>query len=319
MALLAVTGSALAGPVVRFGVNGTTQVNGEFRAISLSEGTEALLRLDGSLIIPPGIHGAQLIGPGPFAAVSCSLNDNDHEWIVAISADGTLQGSGYNFFGTLNLPLGQFVEVSAGGMHGVARRADGTLAGWGDLGPGTPPPGSYTAIAAGRGRFALALRPDQTIAYWGSQTLTVATPQAGTFRAIRAAEAHALAIRTDGTLLAWGSDVNGTGILNTPPGTYKVATPGDYFSAAIREDGTIVVWGLTSDLGPPPTPPPGVFRDVGVAPWQGLALSEACYPNCDASSIPPVLNVQDFACFLNRFASASSLRQLRQQHGSPRR
>jgi cytochrome c peroxidase len=30
----------------------------------------------------------------------------------------------------------------------------------------------------------------------------------------------------------------------------------------------------------------------------------ACYANCDASSIPPVLNVLDFACFLNRFATA---------------
>ena len=28
----------------------------------------------------------------------------------------------------------------------------------------------------------------------------------------------------------------------------------------------------------------------------------ACYPNCDHSTIPPVLNVQDFACFLNAFA-----------------
>lgn len=28
-----------------------------------------------------------------------------------------------------------------------------------------------------------------------------------------------------------------------------------------------------------------------------------CYPNCDGSTTPPVLNVLDFACFLNRFAA----------------
>lgn len=31
-----------------------------------------------------------------------------------------------------------------------------------------------------------------------------------------------------------------------------------------------------------------------------------CYPNCDGSTISPVLNVSDFACFLNRFAAADS-------------
>jgi hypothetical protein len=31
-----------------------------------------------------------------------------------------------------------------------------------------------------------------------------------------------------------------------------------------------------------------------------------CYPNCDGSSTPPVLNVNDFACFINRFAAGDS-------------
>jgi hypothetical protein len=29
----------------------------------------------------------------------------------------------------------------------------------------------------------------------------------------------------------------------------------------------------------------------------------ACYANCDASTTPPILNVLDFSCFLNRFAA----------------
>ncbi len=32
-------------------------------------------------------------------------------------------------------------------------------------------------------------------------------------------------------------------------------------------------------------------------------ISRSCYANCDGSTVAPVLNVNDFACFLNRFAS----------------
>ena len=32
-------------------------------------------------------------------------------------------------------------------------------------------------------------------------------------------------------------------------------------------------------------------------------VSTVCYANCDNSTIAPVLNVLDFACFLNKFAS----------------
>jgi glucose/arabinose dehydrogenase len=32
----------------------------------------------------------------------------------------------------------------------------------------------------------------------------------------------------------------------------------------------------------------------------------ACYPNCDASTAPPILNVQDFTCFLQRYAAQES-------------
>jgi hypothetical protein len=31
-----------------------------------------------------------------------------------------------------------------------------------------------------------------------------------------------------------------------------------------------------------------------------------CYANCDASSTPPILNVADFSCYLNRFAAGDS-------------
>jgi hypothetical protein len=33
----------------------------------------------------------------------------------------------------------------------------------------------------------------------------------------------------------------------------------------------------------------------------------ACYANCDGSTVEPILNVDDFTCFINQYASAQSL------------
>jgi hypothetical protein len=32
----------------------------------------------------------------------------------------------------------------------------------------------------------------------------------------------------------------------------------------------------------------------------------SCYPNCDSSTQPPILNVLDFNCFLNRFTASDA-------------
>jgi hypothetical protein len=40
--------------------------------------------------------------------------------------------------------------------------------------------------------------------------------------------------------------------------------------------------------------------------WGGVGSISLCYPNCDASTAAPVLNIADFACFLNKFAAGDS-------------
>jgi hypothetical protein len=49
---------------------------------------------------------------------------------------------------------------------------------------------------------------------------------------------------------------------------------------------------------------PGLTTQVLAVPQ--LPCAPPCDANCDASTIPPVLNVSDFACFLNRFAAGDS-------------
>jgi hypothetical protein len=37
--------------------------------------------------------------------------------------------------------------------------------------------------------------------------------------------------------------------------------------------------------------------------WPGLIANAPCYANCDGSTTLPLLNVNDFVCFQNRFAA----------------
>ncbi len=45
-----------------------------------------------------------------------------------------------------------------------------------------------------------------------------------------------------------------------------------------------------------------VSNALGSATSVSASLT-SCYANCDCSAIPPALNVNDFACFLNLYAS----------------
>jgi hypothetical protein len=37
--------------------------------------------------------------------------------------------------------------------------------------------------------------------------------------------------------------------------------------------------------------------------WDANKAAAPCYANCDGSTAPPILNANDFQCFLNRFAA----------------
>jgi hypothetical protein len=47
------------------------------------------------------------------------------------------------------------------------------------------------------------------------------------------------------------------------------------------------------------------------------AATAACYANCDGSSATPVLNANDFQCFLNAFASGQSYANCDQSTTAP--
>jgi trimeric autotransporter adhesin len=50
---------------------------------------------------------------------------------------------------------------------------------------------------------------------------------------------------------------------------------------------------------------PGAGQHIGR--YTSCIFPDPCYPNCDASTTSPILNVEDFTCFITEFASALAL------------
>jgi hypothetical protein len=47
--------------------------------------------------------------------------------------------------------------------------------------------------------------------------------------------------------------------------------------------------------------------EIGRIEMYYTAPAQPCYANCDGSTVPPILNVEDFSCFINRFAEGTTL------------
>jgi hypothetical protein len=70
--------------------------------------------------------------------------------------------------------------------------------------------------------------------------------------------------------------------------------------ASVQAGGTFSLGGTTGQPDAGPSMSGGTFTLSGGF-W--AAGAPACYVNCDASTTPPVLNINDFLCFLNRYAA----------------
>jgi alpha-tubulin suppressor-like RCC1 family protein len=176
--------------------------------------------------------------------------------------------------------------VAAGWWHSVALAADGTVYGWGynfdgQIGDGTSTTrlapvavaNGAVAIAAGY-HHTLALKGDGTVLSWGQNsygqlgngtTVTGRAPGAVSsltqITAVAAGEWHSLALRGDGTVWAWGQNTEGqlgdgtTSNRTTPvqvlglSGVTALAA-GPNFSLAVvgdgAEAGTVWVWGANA-------------------------------------------------------------------------
>ncbi|MFZ5502324.1 MAG: Ig-like domain-containing protein [Pseudomonadota bacterium] len=199
------------------------------------------------------------------------------------AASGTISGSA-----TLTVTVagggagGGWKVVSAGNMHTVAIKTDGTLWAWGwnlygQFGDGTTgtfkttptqigTANTWAAVAAGV-YHTVALQSDGTLWAWGlngygelgdGTTVTKTTPTrigtAITWASVAVGAYHTVALQSDGTLWAWG--LNGYGQLGdgtnvdkrTPTrigtaNTWASVAAGWTHTAALQSDGTLWAWG----------------------------------------------------------------------------
>jgi len=169
---------------------------------------------------------------------------------LALKADGTVIGWGFNGNGDTNVPASatNVVAIAAGDYHCLALRVDGTVIGWGNnnFGQTTVPASVTNAVAVAVGAdHSLALKADGTVVAWGYniQGQTNVPAAATNVVAISAGDFHGLALKAGGTVIAWGN--NGSGQTSVPAAATNVMaiSAGMAHSLALKADGTVIGWG----------------------------------------------------------------------------
>jgi alpha-tubulin suppressor-like RCC1 family protein len=140
--------------------------------------------------------------------------------------------------------LSNLLAVAAHTVHSLALRPDRTLAGWGSN-PSIPADLTNVVAMAAGSSHDLALRDDGTVIAWGlNNSGQVSLPSDLTNAlSIAAGDYFSLALKPNGTVAAWGD--NSSGQTNMPPDLTNVVAivAGSYHSLALRADGTVAAWG----------------------------------------------------------------------------
>jgi len=95
--------------------------------------------------------------------------------------------------------------------------------------------------------------------------------------------------------------LSGSAGITVPAGSFvaPAGVPGNSHTIMISTASLGPVNGTVTITSSDPDQPQRVVQVTG-------EIIAGCYPNCDNSTIPPVLNVNDFFCFLNRYAQGDS-------------
>jgi hypothetical protein len=259
------------------------------KSVSMGFSHSLAVKYDGTLL---GFGENRLGGLGPDASDECHKPVPIMRGIAFADCGGRMHSYAGRFDGSLinlrihravneseRIILTDTVSVSAGMLHALAVRSDGTLWAWGEnrfgqLGDGTrlsrkaPVFIMNDVIFACAGTYhSLAIKSDHTLWTWGlipdvqndassggseiSETRPVMFMS--DIKSAAAGELHSLAVKTDGSLYAWGknfygqlgdgTDVNKKLPVKIMDGAEDVAA-GVCYSLCRKTDGTLYAWGL---------------------------------------------------------------------------
>ena len=162
-----------------------------------------------------------------------------------------------------------FKAVSAGNAHNCAIRADDTITCWGSNthGQADAPTGGFKAVSAGLAH-SCGIRTDDTITCWGANYSGTTDAPAGGFKAVSAGGGHSCGLRINDTITCWGS--NRDGQADAPAGSFKAVSAGWGHSCRIRTDDTITCWGY--NLYGQADAPTGGFKAVSAGDFHSCAI-----------------------------------------------
>lgn len=167
--------------------------------------------------------------------------------------------------------------VSAGVLHSVVLKSDGTVSAFGTNNEGqtTVPAGLGNVVAVSAGGYhTLALKSNGTVVAWGSNSQGQTSIPAGLSGvvAISAGKVHNLALKSNGTVVAWGSNSGGQVTLPAGLNGIVAVSAGASHSMALKSDGTVIAWGVGFyNYATPPANLTDVIA-ISAGEWHSLAL-----------------------------------------------